>query len=61
MSMMIANAWVKEPISGWEQVEVDTTKPYDGLGEVMEDFARNGREGGKGVPRLHQRQRSRRA
>ena len=46
MSMMIANAWVKEPIGGWEQIDVDTTKPYDGLEEVMEDFARNGREGG---------------
>ena len=50
MSMMIANAWVKEPIGGWEQVEVDTTKPYDGLEEIMEDlsegFSSSGRSSG---------------
>ena len=43
MSMMIANVWVKNPINSWEQIEVDTTKPYDNLTEVMEDFASKGR------------------
>lgn len=57
MSMMVANAWLKEPVSGWEQIEVDTTKPYDNLNEVMEDFASNGREGGYRILRSWSRAR----
>lgn len=40
MSMMMCNAWLKDPISGWEQVKVDTEKVYSNLYEVMDDFSK---------------------
>lgn len=35
----LITAWVKEPTTGWFQIEVDTSKVYENVDEAVKDFA----------------------
>lgn len=43
MSMMIANAWLREPVTSWEPYKWDEIgrKHYENLEELLEDFTKH--------------------